>query len=363
MRSFYTSLMVLSLLPGCAGSIGSTDGGQAGSGGALSGTGGTSSSGTGGTSSSGTGGTSSSGTGGTSSSGRGGSSAGAGGRGGGQGGRGGGAGGAGGAGARGGRGGSSAGGAAGTAAGQVIFVGDFETGNLSQWPYVERCQTDRIQVYSTANAPAGAPAPRGGKYAALFHVLDTDVAPCTSTDNPRAELDSPPLFHSGDDRWEAWSVYVPTSHPTCTNCPAASFFCFQEDYGSPFDGSPSIGWFLDLNTTPNKFSMDRGDQYNHDQPWVSNLVTGQWVDFLVHKVFSNTNDGKGLVEAWVNGAPLTFSSCNCTTLSTQTMHSTQTELEFYLTAYRDVGMFSSFDIYYDEARVGTTRASVELPPQ
>jgi hypothetical protein len=107
--------------------------------------------------------------------------------------------------------------------------------------------------------------------------------------------------------------------------------------------------------------MDRGAQYNHDQPWLGNLVTGQWVDYLVHKKFTNTNDGTGFVEAWVNGAPITFSSCNCTRLMTQTMLSTQTSLQFYILAYRAVGLFSVFDTYFDEIRIGTTRASVAIP--
>ena len=248
--------------------------------------------------------------------------------------------------------------------GQTLFVGDFETGDLSQWPYVERCATNRVVVYSTANAPTGAPAPRAGKYAVQFHVLDTDVAPCTSTDNPRAELDSPNLFSPGDDRWEAWSVYVPTNHPApacTTNCPNGTFFAFQTDYGAPFDGPASIGWFFDFGVSPNLFSMDRGQQYNDDQPWLSSLITGQWVDFLVHKKFSNADDGTGFVEAWENGNQITFSTCNCTHLSTQTMHSTQTSLAFYMTAYRAAGLFATFDTYYDEVRVGTTRASVQIP--
>jgi hypothetical protein len=263
----------------------------------------------------------------------------------------------------GGTGGATGGSAGAGGPGQVLFLGDFETGDLSQWPYVERCATNRVVVYSTSNAPSGAPAPRAGKYAVQFHVLDTDVAPCTSTENPRAELDSPDLFSSGDDRWEAWSMYIPTSHPApnCTNCPNGTWLQVQEDYGAPFDGPPSLGWYLDLTVSPNKFSMDRGTQYNDDQPWLSPIITGQWVDFTVHKKFSNTNDGTGFVEAWENGNPITFSTCNCTHLSTQTMHSTQTKLAFYMTAYRAAGLFSSFDIYYDEVRIGTTQASVQIP--
>jgi len=32
-----------------------------------------------------------------------------------------------------------------------------------------------------------------------------------------------------------------------------------------------------------------------------------------------------------------------------------------LTAYRAAGFFDTFDVYYDEVRVGTTRDSVQIP--
>jgi len=251
-----------------------------------------------------------------------------------------------------------------TASGQLVFVGDFETGSLSQWSYVERCQPDRILVYSTANAPAGAPAPRRGSYAARFRVQNTDVAPCTSTDGARAELETAEtLFKPGDERWEAWSVFIPGNHPTpkCGSCSNGDWMMFQEDYGNPWDGSASIGWFVDLTSSPNRFRMDRGEQYGWDQPAGSPLVVDRWVDFLVHKKFANTTSGGGFVEAWVDGKQLTFESCgNCTKLMTQTMHSTQKQLAFYLTSYRPQGLYDWFEIYYDEVRIGTTRASVEL---
>ncbi len=259
-----------------------------------------------------------------------------------------------------GAGGSSSGGGT----GKLLFVGDFETGDLSQWNYIERCAADRVTVYSSSNLPSGAPAPREGKYAVHVHVLDSDVAPCTSTDNPRAEMDTvETLFKPGDEAWEFWSIYVPDTHPQpkCGTCSSGAWFAFQEDYGAPWDGSPSIGWFFDFVDSPNHFTMDRGDQYGHDQPWIGAMVTGSWVDFLVHKKFANADDGSGFVEAWVNGSPITFSTCNCARLSTQTMHSTQKSLGFYLTAYRAAGLFDSFDVYYDAVRIGTTRDAVELP--
>jgi hypothetical protein len=255
------------------------------------------------------------------------------------------------------------GGAAVSAPGEIIFTGDFETGDLSQWAYVERCATDRILVYNTANMPAGAPPPRQGQYAARFHVLDTDVAPCTSTENPRAEVETPEsLFKPGDERWEAWSMYLPSTLPAPLQ--NQGWFVFQEDYGAPWDGSPSIGWNLDLVNNPKRFRMDRGEQYGHDQPGSASMILGHWVDFLVHKKFANTASGGGFIEVWVDGMPISFnaSGCaNCTRLMMQTMHSSQKSVGFYLNAYRERGFFSSFDVYYDAVRIGTTRAAVELP--
>src|SRR5690606_34275547 len=54
--------------------------------------------------------------------------------------------------------------------GDIIFNGDFETGDLSQWRTIQRCTNDRILVYSAETAPAGAPPPRQGRYAARFRV-------------------------------------------------------------------------------------------------------------------------------------------------------------------------------------------------
>jgi len=79
-----------------------------------------------------------------------------------------------------------------------------------------------------------------------------------------------------------------------------------------------------------------------------------------HKKFSNQDDGTGFVEAWIDRKPITFSTCDCTRLSMQTMHSTQPQLGFYLTSYRAHGFLAVAELYLDGARVGTTRASVEL---
>ena len=216
--------------------------------------------------------------------------------------------------------------------GQVLFVGDFETGDLTQWKSVEECAKGRISVYANGNAPPGAPPPVQGKYAAHFHVLDADVSPCTSTGNPRAQLSTAPLFMPGDDDWEHWSLYVPSDFPAlgCDGgCKGAPYVLFQEDYGPPYDGSPSIGWDILSIGGVDSLCLSRGAQYGHDTPWHTPLVKGKWLDWLVHKKFANTLGGGGFVEAWLDGQPLVFA-----------------------------GMFPSADLYFDDVRLGTTRSVV-----
>lgn len=253
-------------------------------------------------------------------------------------------------------GGSASGGAggAGGAVGVVVFTGDFETGNLSQWAYIEQCRPERILVYDASTAPAGAPMPRQGRYAARFRVLDTDVSPCTSTENPRAEVEtSEQLLRPGNDIWEFWSVYIPVDHAT----PRDGWFLFQEDYGAPWDGPPAIGWIYDFYSTPHQFRVDRGQGYEDQVAWYP-MIKGRWADFLIHKKLANTNNGGGFIEAWIDGVAVRFG--NVTRLMTRTMHTTQRTVGFYLSSYRSTGMFDLFDVYYDAVKIGTSR-EVVLP--
>lgn len=244
------------------------------------------------------------------------------------------------------------------AAGRLLFVGDFETGDLSQWPVVQRCSPDRILVYSREDAPPGAPAPRQGRYAARFRVHRTDVAPCTPTDTPRAQVSTEPLFEPGDEVWESWAVWVPDT--VRSESSELEWLLFQEDYGPPWSGPPAIGWdILFHGDGRRELALSRGLAHGVDRVWSAPLITDQWVTFLVHKRFGY--ERAGFIEAWVNGLPITFAPCGgCTRLATETLASDQRTLEFMLNHYRSPGLVRVTDIYLDAGRVGTTRAIVEL---
>jgi len=221
----------------------------------------------------------------------------------------------------------------------LIFTGDFETGDLSQWagqyPFDGNPCVDggakSMTVYSTADAPTGAPPPRQGRYAVMFHTLNGDVAPCTTTDNPRTQLQTPDSLElPGDELWEQWSVYFPDEFPTVTTLAQGGYLLFQEDYGAPFNAPPALVTLAHAGITP---------------PYSTPLVRGKWIDLYVHKKLSrSTTDG--FVEAWVDGTyvpKIPFVTLN---------DGQDSGLGFYLSSYRYRNSVPTpVDLYLDNAFV------------
>lgn len=252
-------------------------------------------------------------------------------------------------------------------AGRVLFTGDFETGDLSQLAAVQQCRPGRITVYTGASKPyPTAPDPRRGRYAAAFHVLNSDIAPCTPTENPRAQAyTSESLFRPGDEVWEAWSVFVPGDFPL-VQCPSGgcaevdgsthgSWFILQQDYGPPYH-----------SVAPTEFKIAAYNGVNHFElngliglQWHAPVPVGRWNDFLVHKRFAT--DATGWIEVWFNGQPIVFKNGSTRLTGIATLLPGATGAAFKLAQYRQYGMFDQATLYFDEARVGTTRSAVEIP--
>lgn len=251
--------------------------------------------------------------------------------------------------------------------GRVLFTGDFETGDLSQLASVQQCRPGRITVYPAASKPdPTAPDPRRGHYAAAFHVLNSDIAPCTPTQSPRAQAyTSESLFRPGDEVWEAWSVFIPADFPLvqcpvggCTEADGSKhgpWFILQQDYGPPYH-----------SVAPTEFKIAAYDGVNHFElngliglQWHAPVPVGRWNDFLVHKRFAT--DATGWIEVWFNGQPIVFQNGSTRLTGIATMLSGATGAAFKLAQYRQYGMFDQATIYFDEARVGTTRSAVEIP--
>jgi hypothetical protein len=248
----------------------------------------------------------------------------------------------------------------------TVFDGDLETGNLSQYWLKQMCAPDRATVYS-ASSKAAWPKPVSGKYALRFRVLDSDVAPCTPTSNPRAQIiatnaSSPGALQAGQERWEKFSVYFPSTFPKFTN----HWFVFQQDYGAPWNGSPPIGF----GVANDQIHIARGAQYGYSWIWSKPLQRDHWYTFVVHKKFAKNETG--FIEMWLDGEQQRFSSrpygkpasdSGVTRMYTQTMHSDATEAyQFYVNSYRSKGAAGVVESFYDGMKIGTTRADVESGP-
>jgi hypothetical protein len=253
-----------------------------------------------------------------------------------------------------------------SAYGSVTFTGDFETGDLSQWNYRQYCNDDAT-VYSSASAPDW-PAPVDGTYALRMSVADTHVLVGATMDcaaqsgNPRgqvmADRTGPQSLGPGDDKWESWSVLIPSDFPLVRG---GSWFVMQQDFGSPFTGSPPVAFDIkDDGTGTNQFVMD----VCHDAcgavttAWSGpQIEPDRWYRFVVHKYFSRS-DNTGTVQLWLDGERQTFAN-GSRRYSTRTVHANCTcsptdRYRFDLTNYRaDALDPDPVTVYFDGAEIGT----------
>ena len=250
-----------------------------------------------------------------------------------------------------------------TTTGSVLWSGDFESGAYPSGTTFEQCQAGRIAVYSNTNKPAGAPNARAGTYFSGHRLLDSDVSPCTPTVNPRTSAYKQAIFQPGQEVWEAFSVYIPNGLPRLPG-----YFLVEEDYGAPFNSTPPSALYLQDNGSGNHWYVTG----NYDAATKTNIhvwngpavTTGVWHDVVWHKRFAT--DKSGYIEMWFDGQQVVWYNGTTRLTNQQTMLTGATNANFSLMQYRKAGMFplsswpNGFTIYFDEARVGTTRSAVDI---
>jgi hypothetical protein len=173
--------------------------------------------------------------------------------------------------------------------GTVLWNGDLAGGSLDQYT-VQACAPDRTQV---VRDPLGR-----NRNALKFTVRDTDVKPCSPTENPRAQALSPPILRDGGEYWVGWALLVPNDFPRST-VPGDNWINVGAVYGPPFDGSGPNA--LNINTTPGreKFYFRRNATGGYQEHWQIPLVRGRWVDFAIRLKMSH-DASVGFREQWVN---------------------------------------------------------------
>jgi hypothetical protein len=234
------------------------------------------------------------------------------------------------------------------AAAMLLWTGDVETGDLSQF-------------MDTPWNRVGGPPPdvveqpvRSGRYAVELAIVGTtgpnDGICCGS----RNELE--PKFREitdGEDLWFAFSTYLIAGFPV-----RYSEFQTITQFKQNFDGSPP----LELTVEDKLFHIGGG--YGHpDGPRVFNESVGEastdrWYDWLLHVKFS-PDPAVGFVEVWRDGQPVLsrYSPPGGTMYLNPADGSARSSVK--VGYYRDRTIDSVGRIVFDDWRIGTTREVVE----
>lgn len=169
------------------------------------------------------------------------------------------------------------------------WVGDLETGDFSQYAFVQGA-TGAVTIKSDT--------PRQGTFYAELTARDEDVFPVTPTGDPRASLVGPRVVFAGFERWFSWSTFFPVDMKPI---PYDGWLVFWQIHGPPYVSSPVMA----LGVEPDdRITFQRSYDYGFDTPWAGPLIRGAWQDYVLHVFFAT--DETGYVELWVNGRQQVF---------------------------------------------------------
>jgi hypothetical protein len=213
------------------------------------------------------------------------------------------------------------------ASASVLWRGDYETGDLSQWTRVDGLAS-RLSI---VQAPA-----RQGKYALRAELHQGDVA-SSGTRNELALATSQFYEVEGNDKWYAWSTLFPADFPA-----PATWQVFTQWHHSGCCGSPPVEFDV----------LGETIQLSHDGStilWHTPLVRGVWHDFVVHVYWSESN---GYVELYYDGQKVLERT------PVQTLH--PGEYAYMKQGlYREASISPVGVVYHDGMVMGTTLADVE----
>jgi hypothetical protein len=162
-------------------------------------------------------------------------------------------------------------------AAEILWRGDFETGNTDQWKGAPK--SDAVKVVTE---PV-----REGKYA--LRIDGTNAARRGKLDRIEFQHQpKPPGTAEGTERYFGWSVYVPKK--------------LTDDYHA-------VGYFETRTSWRQLMAFEvRGEDITYStrvpyaRRWVGKgkLTPGRWHDFAVHVLWSRDAE-KGFVEVWFDG--------------------------------------------------------------
>lgn len=250
----------------------------------------------------------------------------------------------------------------------IVAVGDFETGDFSQWWTVYNPQRASIVTSSSLV--------RQGQYAAKFVVEDGDQY--NQTAGERVEVSTlGDMRHrngpdnragEGDEYYYAWSTYVPQDFPGVVNW-GPSFANWHSEMGGTrapvsFKLMPNQNQIW-VETCGGHGSADDKNLSDlvHYYTIISDLQRGAWIDFVMHTRW--TVEDTGAIEVWYKYADddaytKALDKHNIPTLQ-QSPHWNGGDI---MQVYQKMGLYRSASekptavIYQDGMVVGTTFEAV-----
>lgn len=160
---------------------------------------------------------------------------------------------------------------------EIVWVGNFETADLSQWSSTQMVSADRLQV---VDWPV-----REGRYALRALVVQGDD-PIGASGN-RNELVSMTLEEPGSEYYYRWSTMFDESFPS-----AATWQVFTDWHHTGCCGSAPVEFYV--------LGEEIRLQAGGDTVWSTGLVRGIWNDFVFHVRWSE-DPGEGFIELYHNG--------------------------------------------------------------
>jgi uncharacterized protein (TIGR03382 family) len=220
------------------------------------------------------------------------------------------------------------------ASASVIWKGDFETGNLSQWTRAQSVASDRLQVETDVV--------REGSYAlkATVHQGDNPINASGNRNEVVYMTDEAP----GSEYFYKWSTLFPEDYPS-TN----TWQLFAQWHQGGCCGSPPLEFYV----VGEEMFMRVGG-VNGQVLWQSPLVRGQWNDFVLHAKWS-PDPRVGFVELYKNGELVVPKTMAATQFGGDRNY-------LKLGLYRNDTISQVGVVYHDGFAMGTSLEDVMPPP-
>ncbi|WP_372338337.1 polysaccharide lyase [Corallococcus llansteffanensis] len=219
----------------------------------------------------------------------------------------------------------------GLAAAEIVWRGDFETGDRSQFSTTQMVSSDRLQVVTSPVAE--------GKYALKATVKQGDD-PINSSGN-RNELVYLSREKVGSEYWYRWKVMFPNDFPSVD-----AWQLFTQWHHDGCCGSPPVEFFV-------KGEVIRMTVNDSGTVWSTPLKRGVWQEFVFHVKWS-PDPSVGFVELWHNGKQVLAKK------KAMTMYAGQSSY-LKMGLYRDDSITPVGVVYHDGYIQATSREDV-FPP-